>query len=68
MPPEGADLVLTTHIPDGETDALHGGDGLHVKPDGRDGANVLVQLYFVQNRSFSYKIINKIIKRWKIYK
>ena len=49
MPPKRSNLVLPTHIPNIELDVLVG-DGLDVKPDGRNGCNVLVELELVQDR------------------
>ena len=54
--PERADLLLTADIPNGECEALHGGDRLHVEPDGGDRGHRLVQLQLVQHRRLAWKI------------
>ena len=48
MPPERADLVLSTDVPDVELDVLVG-YGLDVEADSRDRGDVLVELEFVED-------------------
>ena len=55
VPPELPNLVLAAHVPHGEGDAFHRLHGLHVKPDGRDGAHVLIQFDLVQDRCFAWR-------------
>ena len=48
VPPQGADLVLATDVPDREADVLvlH---SLHVEPDGRDSGDDLTELQLVED-------------------
>ena len=46
--PEGAELILTSHIPHGELEVLVL-DGLHVESDGGDGGDALAELQLVQD-------------------
>ena len=48
MPPEWANLVLTTDIPDIELDILVG-DSLNVEADGGNRGDVLAELELVEN-------------------
>ena len=49
MLPERPELVLTSHVPDGELDVLVL-EGLNVEPDRRDGLDELVLLQLEQDR------------------
>jgi len=52
VPPEGADLVLSTNIPHGELDVLVL-DGLNVETDGGNGRDDLAELELVENGGLS---------------
>lgn len=59
MPPQRANLVLPTDIPDIEFDVLVC-DVLDVEPDCRNSSHVLVELQFVQDRySFRQKPLTR---------
>jgi len=55
MSPQGSDFVLTTHVPDSETDVLVF-NSLDVEPDGRNGGDDLSQLQLVKDCGFTSSI------------
>lgn len=52
MPPERADLVLSTDVPHVELDVFVR-EGLDVEPDSWDGCHGLVELEFVEDGRFA---------------
>ena len=54
MSPELPDFFLSSDIPDSKADSLHWWYSLDIKTDGRDGADLLIQLHLVQDGSFAW--------------
>jgi len=66
--PERADLLLAADIKDSKREALHGGDRLHVEPDGGDRGHRLVQLQLVQHRRLAWNMNHRCNERLMPFK